>query len=39
MITVDCGISAIEEIKYANELGLETIITDHHEVAEELPEA
>ena len=39
MITVDCGISAVEEIKYANELGLETIITDHHEVAEQLPEA
>ena len=39
MITVDCGISAIEEIKYANELGLETIVTDHHEVAEELPKA
>ena len=39
MITVDCGISAIEEIKYANELGLETIVTDHLEVAEELPKA
>ena len=39
MITVDCGISAIEEIKYANELGIETIVTDHHEVAEELPKA
>lgn len=39
MITVDCGISAVEEIKYANELGLETIITDHHEVAEQLPDA
>ena len=39
MITVDCGISAVEEIQYANELGLETIITDHHEVAEQLPDA
>lgn len=39
MITVDCGISAIEEIKYANSLGLETIITDHHEAGNELPEA
>ena len=39
MITVDCGISGIEEIKYANSLGIETIVTDHHEVAEELPEA
>ena len=39
MITVDCGISGVEEVDYANELGLETIITDHHEVAEELPRA
>jgi len=39
MITVDCGISAIEEIEYANTLGLETIVTDHHEVGEILPNA
>lgn len=39
MITVDCGISGIEEIKYANSLGLEVIVTDHHEVGENLPEA
>ena len=39
MITVDCGISAIEEVKYANSLGIEVIITDHHEPGENLPEA
>ena len=39
MITVDCGISAIKEIDYANSLGLETIITDHHEAGIELPKA
>ena len=39
MITVDCGISCIKEIKRATELGIETIITDHHEVGEILPNA
>jgi len=39
MITVDCGISGIEEIDFANSLGLETIVTDHHETADVLPNA
>ena len=39
MITVDCGISAISEIEYANNLGIETIITDHHEPGENIPNA
>ena len=32
IITVDCGISAHPEIEYANSLGLEIIVTDHHEI-------
>ena len=39
IITVDCGISGIEEIEYANNLGIRTIITDHHEPLDELPKA
>ncbi len=39
MITVDCGISGIAEIELANSLGIETIITDHHEPTETLPSA
>lgn len=39
MITVDCGISSIEDINFANSLGIETIITDHHEQLDTLPEA
>lgn len=39
VVTVDNGISALEEIRYANELGLTVIVTDHHQVGEELPPA
>ena len=39
MITVDCGITAIEETKYANSLGIDVIICDHHQPKEELPDA
>lgn len=39
MITVDCGISGVEEVNLCSKLGLDTIITDHHEQSEELPKA
>ena len=39
IITVDTGITANDQIKYANELGLDVIITDHHEPSDEIPKA
>ena len=39
MITVDCGISGVAEVDYANSLGMEVLITDHHEPAQTLPNA
>ena len=39
LITVDCGITALKEIAYAKELGMDTIITDHHECKDETPDA
>ena len=39
MITVDCGITAVEEVAYASGLGIDVIITDHHECKEEIPAA
>lgn len=39
VITVDCGITAVEEIAYAKELGIDVILTDHHEPPELLPDA
>lgn len=39
VITVDCGIRSVEEVAFANELGLDVIITDHHSVGEQLPPA
>ncbi|MCY9694238.1 single-stranded-DNA-specific exonuclease RecJ [Paenibacillus alginolyticus] len=39
LITVDTGISAVQEIAYCQELGLDIIVTDHHEPPEILPQA
>ena len=39
MITVDTGITAFDEIRLAAELGIDTVITDHHECRSELPSA
>lgn len=39
IITVDCGISSCEEVEHAKALGIETIITDHHEPPADLPKA
>lgn len=39
MIAVDCGITAINEVKLAQELGIDVIICDHHEPGDKIPEA
>ena len=39
IITVDCGITAVEEARLCKQLGIDLVITDHHECKEQLPEA
>lgn len=39
IITVDCGISNYNEVKFARSLGMEVIITDHHEASGNIPSA
>ena len=39
VVTVDCGITGVEEARFAREIGLDLVITDHHECKEVLPEA
>jgi single-stranded-DNA-specific exonuclease len=39
LISVDCGITAIEETRYANKLGIDVIICDHHQPKDEIPGA
>jgi len=39
LVTVDCGITSVEEVRLAKELGMEVIVTDHHQQAAELPDS
>lgn len=39
IVTVDCGITAVDEVEHAKQIGLDICITDHHECAEILPNA
>lgn len=39
VVTVDCGIRSVKEVTYADSLGLDMIITDHHSVPQEIPPA
>ncbi|RMG26478.1 MAG: single-stranded-DNA-specific exonuclease RecJ, partial [Methanobacteriota archaeon] len=39
IVTVDCGVTAVEEVRLANSLGMEVIVCDHHEPGDELPPA
>lgn len=39
IITVDCGITAVDEVEYATSLGVDTIISDHHKPKETIPNA
>ena len=38
LITVDCGVTSVEEVALAKELGMEVVVTDHHQPAAELPD-
>lgn len=39
IVTVDCGITAVEEAELCRSLGIDLVITDHHECKEQLPDA
>jgi len=39
LITVDCGITAVEEVDYLNKQGVDVLITDHHKLGDEIPAA
>ncbi len=39
LVTVDCGITGVEEVEFARSIGMDTVVTDHHECKEQLPDA
>jgi single-stranded-DNA-specific exonuclease len=39
IVTVDCGVTAIEQAALAKAMGIELVITDHHECLDTLPDA
>lgn len=39
VVTIDCGVTAVDEVKYARELDIDVIICDHHEPGDEMPPA
>ena len=39
LVSVDCGVTAIEETEFANSLGMDVIICDHHQPKEKIPDA
>lgn len=39
VVTVDCGITGVEEVDFAASIGMDVVVTDHHECKDELPRA
>ena len=39
IVTVDCGITAVDEVEFARELGMDVVVTDHHECKQRIPQA
>ena len=38
LVTVDCGITAVDEVALAQSLGIDVVVTDHHQPGDELPD-
>jgi single-stranded-DNA-specific exonuclease len=38
LLTVDCGVTAVEEVELAKRLGMEVVVTDHHQPGDQLPD-